>query len=106
MGNDLAAYPKFHFIIVPQLPATIYFEMTASGLVSQSMNEAIAKVLGSVPEALQRECFAESTFTPLDAFKNASFVILDENYQLAAFATYTQELIHDQPHYVAWNVCT
>jgi len=106
MGQNVSSYPRFRFVIIPQLPAMVYFEVTASGLISQTMNETVAKVLGSVPGMLQKECFPDTVFSPFDAFKNASFVILDENYSLAAFTTYTQETINNQLHYVAWNVCT
>lgn len=106
MGQNVSMYPKFHFIVIPSLPATVYYEVTASNLVTHNMNEVVAHILGTVPGELKKECFQTSEFTNADAFKLYSFLILDERYSFVAFATYSREIINEEPHYVVWNVCT
>lgn len=106
MGQDVSMYPKFHFIVIPALPATVYYEVTASNLISHNMNEVVVNILGKIPAHLKNECFAESEFTNQDAFKLYSFLILDEQYSFVAFVTYSNDKINGKSHYVAWNVCT
>ena len=106
MGHDVSMYPRFHFIVIPALPATVYYEVTANNLISHNMNEVVARVLGMVPGELKKECFQDVEFANTDAFKQYSFLILDEKYAFVAFVTYTIDSINGQTHYVAWNVCT
>jgi ribosomal protein S18 acetylase RimI-like enzyme len=106
MGQDVSMYPKFHFIVIPALPATVYYEVTASNLVSNNMNEVVANILNQVPAQLKNECFPEGNITIEDSFKQYSFLILDERYSFVAFATYDTRTINNQLHYVVWNVCT
>ena len=106
MGQEASRYLGFHFLWFYRGDGPgIYWEVTASGMVSQTMNEVIVQSIKSVPELLQVECFPTDRIVPELSFQIMNYLITDASFRPVAYVSYDYEVVNGVPFFVAWNVC-